>query len=245
MPSTGISDKQYRAMNRLLLLRYATSSLIPLVLGVVTALSMFVLVARIGSYAIIQKIPIRDDILLAIKSGADVGAVRQVYKNRKMERPDFFEALISQPSALSGKYYSPDTPLSEILQDIRAGVFLQKNPDKSLLAPLDKIIREHAQTNPFDKLDIGQKEVFENIRTKLGNRYEGIQNDLAKVSDELYTKNLAVEKYLRDATFNLWLSVVALFFSLAIALYQIYQNRESRLKEIIRASIGKEVAVAD
>ena len=138
----------------------------------------------------------------------------------------------------AGDNYSVDTPLSDILQDIRAEQYA-KAPEaaSSLLPNLDKIIREHTQTNPFDKLELGQREAFDNIRAKLGPNYEQVQVEITKLSDELFSKNLAVEKYLRDSTFSLWLSIFALFISLAISAYQLYQGREKRISRLFASVI--------
>ena len=191
--------------------------------------------------SVVKKEPLVTSISAAVGNGADISVIRHIYKQRKQERSSLGSVLFTrtQDAFRSDEYYSAETPLSDILQDIRASQFTTKGQDGlSQRAQLEKLIREHAQTNPFDKLESGQRETFDNVRAKLGANYDVIQNDLTRIGDELYGKNIAVEKYLRDSTFNLWLSVFALFMSLVISSYQIFQSRENRLVNLFRRVVN-------
>jgi hypothetical protein len=194
-------------------------TLFPLMLLFISVLAFLITLTFASDKTIVRKAPLLSTLSIAISNGADLGVVRHIYRQRKTERSNIVRTLLSQSSDIlrQGENYSVDTPLSDILQDIRAEQFVAGNGASSVLLPnLDKIIREHTQTNPFDKLELGQREAFDNIREKLGPGYEQVQLEITRVSDELHAKNLAVEKYLRDSTFNLWLSVFALFISLVV-----------------------------
>ena len=209
------------------------------VLAAVLALALAFLTAAIGStpFSVVKREPLLTNITAAISNGADLTVVRHLYKQRKAERSLLLTALFkrSQETYRSDEYYAADTPLSDILQDIRAARFIDKPTEaQSPQAPLERIIREHEQQNPFDKLESGQREAFDNIRGKLGSSYDAVQNDLTRIGDELHAKNIAVEKYLRDSSFSLRLSIFALFLSVIISSYQIFHSREKRLVEVLR-----------
>lgn len=213
----------------------------PLALLMATLLAFLLTLSFASEKTIVRKAPLISSLSTAIFNGADLAVVRHIYRQRKTERSSIFKILLGQSGdvARQGENYTVDIPLSDILQDIRAEQFAgSEGPTKALLPHLDRLIREHTQTNPFDKLELGQREAFDNIRAKLGPDYEQVQLEITRVSDELYAKNLAVEKYLRDSTFNLWLSVFALFISLAISAYQLYQGREKRITQLF-ASVLK------
>ncbi len=216
MPRSPELFNEHRRYLRRVMFR---ETLFPLMLLFISVLAFLITLTFASDKTIVRKAPLLSTLSIAISNGADLGVVRHIYRQRKTERSNIVRTLLSQSSDIlrQGENYSVDTPLSDILQDIRAEQFVAGNGASSVLLPnLDKIIREHTQTNPFDKLELGQREAFDNIREKLGPGYEQVQLEITRVSDELHAKNLAVEKYLRDSTFNLWLSVFALFISLVV-----------------------------
>ena len=238
MLNTPLHDREPRFF-RLVRLLSVGDLLLPLALMIV---SFGFLMATLGSskISVVKKDPLITSITTAISNGADLSVVRHIYKQRKQERSSLLLTLFarSQETYRSDDFYSADTPISDILLDIRTNQFLAKRPDgTTLLDALDRLIREHAQANPFDKLEPGQRETFENVRAKLATNYDIVQNDIARIGDELHGKNVAVEKYLRDSTFNLWLSIFALFMSLVISAYQIFQSREKRAVRLYRQAI--------
>ena len=197
----------------------------------------------LSNFSVVKREPLIANIATAVANGADLTVVRHIYKQRKQERSGIFAALLrgNQENYRSDEYYPADTPLSDILQDIRAAQFVRKPTDNQVLqAQLEKLIHELEQTSPFDKLEPGQREAFDNIRGKLAANYDPVQNDLTRLVDELHAKNIAVEKYLRDSTFNLWLSFFALFLSLVISSYQIFMGREKRMMELFRRAVSSE-----
>lgn len=224
-------DEHRRYMRRVMF----RETFYPIALLTITFLAFLLTLSFASDKTIVRKAPLIATLSTAVSNGADLTVVRHIYRQRKTERSNIFKVLFNQSSGIARQSdnYSLDTPLSDILQDIRAEQFSGASGASSGLLPnLDKIIREHSQTNPFDKLELGQREAFDNIRAKLGPSYEQVQLDITRLSDELHAKNLAVEKYLRDSTFNLWLSVFALFISLAISAYQLYQGREKRITQL-------------
>lgn len=211
----------------------------PIVLLMITSVTFLMTFYVASDKMTVRKAPLIATLTTAIKNGADLTVVRHIYRQRIPERSNIFKVLFNQSSEIARRSdnYSVDTPLSDILQDIRAEQFIGENDTLNNLMPkLDKIIKEHLQTNPFDKLELGQREAFDNVRSKLGPSYEQVQLEITRLSDELHAKNLAVEKYLRDSTFNLWLPVFALFISLAFSAYQLYQGREKRVMQLFRSA---------
>ena len=235
MPNT---PHHYSRLGRFVRMLSTDSAFYVLLVPLTLALASVLFVFAIGSTAlVVNKEPLVTSITKAISNGADLTVVRHLYKQRKVERPLRLVSLFirSQETYRSDEYYAADTPLSDILQDIRAARFIDKPTEaQSPQAPLERIIREHEQQNPFDKLESGQREAFDNIRGKLGSNYDAVQNDLTRIGDELHAKNIAVEKYLRDSSFSLNLSIFALVITLIISSYQIFHSREKRLVEVLR-----------
>jgi hypothetical protein len=136
-------------------------------------------------------------------------------------------------------YYDDTTPLSKVLDDIRSDLYTTKTDKKGILDRLNKIIHEHQERNPFDALEPSQKDYFENIRMKAGLKYNDIRNEVDKLATELESKNSLVNKYLKQSTTSFWVSIAALIFALAIGLYQIFQNRSSRLRLLIASTLAQ------
>lgn len=160
-------------------------------------------------------------ILTALGNGADLNTIKHIYNNMEVNESNL-------PTSLGSKknIYPSDIPLSIVLSDTKANLFLKdKPPDSIIVVKLNHIIAQYDQSNPFDKLDNYQKDYFENVRVKLGNSYPTISNDMNKISDDLYNKNQLVGEYLRDSRTSFWLSIAALLLSLSIGIYQIVQNR--------------------
>ena len=178
---------------------------------------------------LISKAELKGDIVTAIKNNADLRAIKQIYNNR-------------HPSARWGffgprTHYAFSVPLSAVLEDIRADVFLEHNPDKSLLPALDKLTAEQFQTNPFDALEPDQKDHFERLRERLGERYAGVQDEVVKIADQLYAKNILTKQYLRNSTTSFWVSVVGLLLAIVVGGVQLYQARTARLNRAVRAAL--------
>lgn len=161
------------------------------------------------------------NLITAINNGSDLRSVKNIYENRELVRRSFKELI--KPS---DKYYSKNIPLSKIFEDLRSKIYLKESPDSSLISRINYLSDEHSQRNPFDGLETNQKDFFENLRVKSGEKYSLISSDLNKLATEMIIKNTLVEKYLNKSNTSFWISIIALFFSIAIGGYQIIQNRK-------------------
>jgi len=181
----------------------------------------------------VKKETIHNNFMSAIQNGADVRAIKQLYINRKVEEKPFI--LFS--SFDENNYYSSESPLSTVLEDIRASLYLNDNKDISLIPKIDQILINYSQTNPFDHLKNGQKDQFDNIRIKLGDDYIKIQNNINRIVEELSQKNKLVDLYLSDSRASLFVSIFSVIFALVIAAYQIYQSRPDKVRKIYKEGI--------
>ena len=186
----------------------------------------------------IESSKIKANISKSISNGAEIEVIRRIYENRSPYEVPFIEKVkgIFEDKP---KTYPYDTPLSSILHDIRADLFLSDvKPKEALVKEIDKIILEHEQQNPFDKLGKQQKDYFENIRQKSGDSYSFIQNDINKLSDELYSKNILVEQYLSDSKTSLYISIFSFAFALIYSIFQFFQSRPQKIAANIMSAIA-------
>lgn len=198
---------------------YLLTALVPL-LGLMMSFSLILIEEK----KFVEKTVLQSDIEKIISNGGDLESVKQ--------------ALRSQPTVNSLKliianksdYYSVDIPLSIVLSDIRVNAFRQSKKD--ILPILEPIINEYEEINPFDKLQIGQKDYFENIRIKTGESYSNIVNDVNNLADELHEKNMLVDEYLGDSKMSFWISIIAVILSLIIGGYQIFTARPEAMKKL-------------
>jgi hypothetical protein len=203
-------------------------------LGVVTVFLIVVLyllyvVLTVPEPTTISKAELKGDIVTAIKNNADLRAIKQIYNNRHRSAGWGFVGPRT--------HYAFSVPLSAVLEDVRADVFLAHDSDKSLLPALDKLTAEQFQTNPFDTLEPDQKDHFERLRERLGERYAGVQDEVGKIADQLYAKNILTQQYLRNSTISVWVSVVGLLFAIVVGSVQLYQGRTARLNNALRAAL--------
>ncbi len=180
----------------------------------------------------ISKAELKGDIVTAIKNNADLRAIKQIYNNR--HRAAGWWNFVDPRT-----HYAFSVPLSAVLEDIRADVFVAHDSDKSLLPVLDKLTAEQSQTNPFDALESDQKDHFERLRERLGERYVGVQDEVGKIADQLYAKNILTQQYLRHSTISFWVSVVGLFLAIVVGSVQLYQGRTARLINALRAALHR------
>jgi hypothetical protein len=192
-----------------------------------------ILITLLSAAKLVEKQNLKADISTSISNGADVAVVKQIYENRKAL------TRIFSLTKLQGEYYNYDVPLSKILQDIRVDYFLTGKKDEEFIIGLEKIISEYLQIDPFDKLESSQRDYFENIRLKSKDTYVMIRNDLDKIADELYKKNLLASKYLNKAETSFWISILGLVFALLIGVATLVQNRKKRLQDIISDEIDR------
>ncbi|RNL88100.1 hypothetical protein ED312_09280 [Sinomicrobium pectinilyticum] len=173
---------------------------------------------------------IKSDIQKTIKSNASLDVVKNIYTNRKEYSPSLTDLF--NKSSDKDKYLA-ETPLSEVLNDMKTDYYLSEKQDTIYLKKLVSIIDAHEIINPFDKLEENQKNDFENLRFKLGENYSSVLTDVNRITDELHNKNQLVVKYLDKSNISFLISIVALIITILLSFYQIYQNRKERLLAIL------------
>ncbi|MGA2939891.1 MAG: hypothetical protein ABSF52_22730 [Syntrophobacteraceae bacterium] len=72
---------------------------------------------------------------------------------------------------------------------------------------------------------------------KSGDKFAEVQNDIGKIADELYHKNVLVDKYLNNSNFSFWISVFALAYAVIISSVQIYIIRPSKVQTLIKTAV--------
>lgn len=169
----------------------------------------------------VEKKSIKEEVVSLINNGAGLRAVRFHYDHRDVIKRDIVFALKSDVSL----YYKYEVALSEVLEELRTEQFLNGNPDLQFIAKLNEIITQYTESNPFDKLETSQKDLFENIRVKLNGNYSTVADDVNKLSDELSNKNKLVNEYLSDSQTSLIVSIVSAFIAVILAGVQMWQNR--------------------
>lgn len=211
------------------LLRSLSISILALILTFMTV----IIITSVEIEKGVIKEDIQEKISVAIKNGADLNAIKQIYKNRNMMRQNIFSNITDKKNV-----YSYEIVLSEILADIRANQYLmtKEGVDTVFIKSVDALIKDYNYSDPFDKLENIQKEYFNNIRMKSVSNYYLIENDLSKLADELYNKNNLVNQYLRDSNLSFWLSISALIFSFIMSSYQLYINRPNKLFSLFRSA---------
>ena len=55
-------------------------------------------------------------------------------------------------------------------------------------------------------------------------------DDSESIANEMHNKNLLVDEYLADSTTSYWISIFALFLTIALSSYSIFQNRRRRIR---------------
>lgn len=176
---------------------------------------------------------LKNSIASAVKNGADLDVVKTIYENRERMSKGIFSIFDKREHE-----YPYDVPLSQVLDHIRADLYLgTEKPQDEFVSSINKLISNHNQKNPFDKLTKQQKDYFESVRQKTGDSYPKIQADMNNISDELYSQNLLVETYLSDSRTSLYVSIFSLLFALIVSGYQIYQNRPRKVAENLKVLI--------
>lgn len=199
---------------------YLLLLLIPL-LSMMTTFSLLLIEEK----KFVEKGILQGDIEKIITNGGDLSSIKQAL--RTQPTVNAFKIIISDKS----NYYNVDIPLSIVLNDMRVNAF--REAKKDLLPILEPIISEYDEINPFDKLQTGQKDYFENIRIKAGQNYTNIVSDVNNLADELHEKNVLVNEYLGDSKMSFWISIIAVVLSLIIGGYQIFSARPEAMKKLI------------
>lgn len=172
-----------------------------------------------------NKDTIKRTLSLVIKNDGTLSNIKHLYNSRELEDV-FFLGL--RPKTKS-KYYDENTSLSYILNDLLSDYYINKDSvsDSVYFHNLNAIIIENEKRNPFDNLEDNQKYNFENIQVKLDSNYVSIHSDVTKIADELNSKNQLVNKYLNKSEISFYISLLALFITILLSSYQIYQSYSS------------------
>lgn len=205
---------------------------------ILTTFFVFIYVILSGSKNLQDKYfnkSIKEDIQKTIQSNASLDVVKNIYSNRKEYSPSLTDLF--NKSSDNDKYLA-ETPLSEILKDMKTDYYLSEKKDTTYLNKLVSIINSHEIINPFDKLEENQKNDFENLRFKLGENYSRVSADINRITDELHNKNQLVAKYLDKANISFLISIGALAITIILSFYQIYQNSKERLSAILSEVIS-------
>lgn len=169
-----------------------------------------------------EKDPLKNRISTMIKNGAPLESIKHAYDVRDLKPTPLRRGDASL-------YYSETTPLSIILNDLCVDYFSTDLTDKDSLyySRLSSIIQENQYHNPFDMLEIIQSRYFENLRYKIGDEYDVIQDDVTQIATELYNKNLLVTKYLNKSNTSFTISIIALIVTFLMSCIQIIQSRKT------------------
>lgn len=200
-------------------------ALIGMILGIIGLVFMPTYSPNAASQYYIDRIQLLSDIEKAIGNGADLQDVKQLYENRNYTRRYLMSGFLSGDPEKS--FYQEPLALSTVLKDLRAEMFLRTEVNEELATKIKQFIVEHEKTNPFDKLETTQRLHFETIQSKMGSNYNHIQHDVNLIVDQLAEKNQLVEKYLKDATLGLRLSIIALIVGVISLIPQVFSTWQS------------------
>ena len=210
--------------------KFLSSALPPMILSLIAVVIMFFWGTGDALPDTFFSKNIKNDIKTVIENGADINTVKHIYNSRTIKNSNLFDRF----KGTEESFYSGNTALSQILNDLEVDYYLSKSTDSIYPRTLKRIIETYNQINPFDKLEPNQKFAFENIRTKLDKNYILIQDDFNRISDELDNKNQLVNKYLQKSNISYWISITALVLTIILSSVQIYQNRyNKRLNDIL------------
>lgn len=172
---------------------------------------------------------------LSISKGAELEDIVQIFKNRKHVRRPLFSGLFGNKEKSLEGYYKEPISMQKVLRDLKAELFLKDNVNQELVEVIKSKLNEHIKTDPFNKLEPGQKVHFEAVQTKLADKYSDIQININRIVDELDNKNQLVVKYLTDATLSYRISIIALIIGLFALVPQIIRAWKSWRKKSVES----------
>lgn len=213
----------------------------PLATLIVITIMLYTFSPKEYNKGYIDKEALHSKITLAAKNGASLEDIKQFYLGAKKEKnptsSDWLENIIipNMKKDIQG-YYSGDVSLLDVLKNTKAELFLKEKIDIELIKIISEKIDEHSQSNPFDRLEQGQKIYFETIKTKLKENYDLIQDDINRVVDELDEKNQLTNKYLSDSTMSYNLSIYAFIIGI-LALLPLIKSFWEWIRDKIKGNI--------
>ena len=182
-------------------------------------LSSFVsIISVVNKDKVVNKKEIATSITEVIRNNGNINNIKHIYNSRTLE-----SKLLTSPK----EFYSNETSLSFILNDILVDTYKNNSKDSAVIDKLNMILIEYETINPFDKLESTQIYSFNNIKIKLDSSYVKIQPDINKIVDELTNKNQLVNAYLNKSDISFYISIFALFVTFIFSIYQIYQAKQS------------------
>jgi hypothetical protein len=126
--------------------------------------------------------------------------------------------------------YDRTVDIASIFEDMILDYYTNDDKiDSTYIIALKSTVKESKEKHPFEKLNETQKSLFYKLREDAGEHYYLIEKNLIIISEELFTKDETIEKYLDKADFSYILSIVAII----MAFYQLIPQLWSRWKNII------------
>ncbi|ELP1878779.1 MULTISPECIES: hypothetical protein [Vibrio] len=156
-----------------------------------------------------RKSEVQSEIITMVGNGADLDSIKHHLTNTFEQEWGLFYRWGNEKS----HHYRQDASLLVIFKDLKNAEYLNTSDKKVDIDLISKLINEYQQRNPFDGLEPKQKDLFDNIRLKMGEEHYGIvSSEINKISDELNQKNQLVTQYLSDSKTSLYISIVSLGF---------------------------------
>ncbi|PKM27835.1 MAG: hypothetical protein CVV08_22120 [Gammaproteobacteria bacterium HGW-Gammaproteobacteria-12] len=156
-----------------------------------------------------KKAVLQAEVNTMVKNGADLDSIKHHFFTAFSQEWGLIDSWTKDES----DYYRNDVSLLVVLKDIQNSAYLSEEVLVDI-AGVRGLMEVYQYRNPFDGLEPNQKDLFENIRVKLGDGYGVVAGDLNKLSDEITMKNGLVNQYLSDSKTSLYISVASLAFGL-------------------------------
>ena len=223
-------DSETKRYNRIKLMRRILLIIFPVYIAFVV-----VFMLHSESRQLVDKENLKNKLSSVIDNGAQLYLIKHIYDVREVEPVSLFKVYNKS------LYYSYDTPLSSILNDLCVDYYssTQFKEDSTYYARLSRIIEENQIHNPFDILEEVQIRYFESLRTKIGDNYDAVQDDVEQIATELSQKNQLVTKYLNKSNTSFIISIIAIILSIVLSIIQIGQNNS--MTEKINAFINNRI----
>ena len=174
------------------------------------------------------KSQVQTNISKMIDNGADLDSLKHYFSSNF----DQEWGLLYRWNKKKSEHYTKDTSLLTVLKDIKNQNYLKDSIEISKTTATSTLIAEYQERNPFDDLEVHQKDMFDNIRVKLGEKYPVVANDLNKLSDEISQKNKLVTQYLSDSRTSLYISIASFAFGFGLPVLRMLFSRRKLFHKI-------------
>ncbi|HCV03242.1 hypothetical protein L1264_08655 [Pseudoalteromonas sp. APAL1] len=176
------------------------------------------------------KSQVQADISTMVGNGANLDSLKHYFSTTFDQEWGLFYRWNNEKS----DHYREDVSLLTVLKDIKNQGYLKGSTDSNNMNNISALIAEYQQRNPFDGLEINQKDLFDNIRVKLDENYLVVSNDLNKLSDELSQKNKLVTQYLSDSQTSLYISIASLAFGVVFPVVSLLFSRRKSSNKLLK-----------